>query len=51
VHPGALVVRAAEMLRFDRHHRPFFYWQTGLTEGSRYDVKSFTVEIEYTALD
>jgi hypothetical protein len=29
---------------------PYVAWSTGLTSGSRYDVKSFTVEITYVAL-
>jgi hypothetical protein len=50
-HSGSYFLRPDPILRTDKHGRPYVYWEVGLTQGSRYDVKSFTVEIEYTALD
>lgn len=41
---------AASSLVFDKATRPYVLWLTGLTEGSRYDVKSYTVKLTYTAL-
>lgn len=35
---------------FEKTARPFVLWTTGLTQGSRYDVKSYTVKLTYTAL-
>lgn len=34
----------------DAKTRPHIVWQTGLTDGSRYDVKSFTVTVGYYGL-
>ncbi len=39
----------APFVRFDAG-RPFVVWNVGLTQGSRYDVKSFKVQIGYQAL-
>lgn len=50
-HSGSYFVRPDPILRKDARGRTYVYWEVGLTQGSRYDVKSFTVEIEYTALD
>jgi hypothetical protein len=39
----------APFVRFDAG-RPFVVWNIGLTQGSRYDVKSFKVQVDYQAL-
>ncbi|GAB3772055.1 hypothetical protein FB382_002998 [Nocardioides ginsengisegetis] len=47
-HPGALV-HGHTLIR-DRQEKPYVFWETGLTEGSRYDVDRFTVALKYRAL-
>lgn len=34
----------------DKTTKPYVLWTAGLTDGSRYDVKSFTVKLTYTVL-
>lgn len=34
----------------DKATKPYVLWTAGLTDGSRYDVKSFTVKLTYTVL-
>lgn len=44
-------VMIADGLVYDRTSRkPYVLWSTGLTSGSRYVVRSFTVEVNYVAL-
>lgn len=43
-------MQAAEIVR-DIDGRHWVYWQLGLTAGSRYDVKSFTISAKYYALE
>ena len=40
----------AQPLVFDKTTRPYVIWTTGLSAGSRYDIKSFTVDLSYTVL-
>lgn len=47
-HAGRSV--AAGNFVFDKTKRPYVLWRAGLSEGSRYDVKSYTVKLTYTAL-
>lgn len=41
---------AARNFVWGKAKRPYVLWSTGLSEGSRYDVKSYTVKLTYTAL-
>lgn len=47
-HAGRSV--AAGSFVFDKTAKPYVLWRAGLSEGSRYDVKSYTVKLTYTAL-
>ncbi|MGD9957883.1 FlgD immunoglobulin-like domain containing protein [Nocardioides sp.] len=47
-HPGRKVAAGAYV--FDKTTRPYVVWSAGLTDGSRYDLKSFTVKVSYVGL-
>lgn len=42
-------INATPYVRYDEG-RPFVIWQTGLSEGSHYDVKSYKVSVKYSVL-
>ncbi|WP_134741341.1 hypothetical protein [Nocardioides sp. 503] len=46
---GFIHARPQAIVR-DAEGRPYVAWQTGLTDGARYRVKSFTVTVEYIGL-
>lgn len=50
LHEGRRTNRETKTFVHDDGRGPFVAWTTGLTAGSRFDVKSFTVEIERYAL-
>ena len=42
--------RRGERFVFDQRNKPYVIWRVALAEGSWYDVKSFTISLDYTAL-
>lgn len=42
--------KKGDLVRDPASGQPAIYWQVGLSEGSRYDVKRFRVEIQYRTL-
>ncbi|MFN8188964.1 MAG: hypothetical protein U0R78_00775 [Nocardioidaceae bacterium] len=48
-HPGARVSKLGKLL-WHQDGRAFFVWSNGLTSGSRYDIRSFKLQVNLRAL-